>query len=287
MGMLGLVKGLFKARQQRVDLKERFELIARSGQGSMSKVYRARDRLTGRAVALKILDKKKTQDLNDRLGDREKPSEGALAASLDHPNVVRTFEHGVSTKDEQFLVMEFIEGSGLEFYISVGGRQLEEKGLPYVLGTARALEYFHAQNLIHRDVCPRNVLIDSDEQPKLIDFGLSVPNTPEFRRPGNRTGTASYMAPELIRRQPTDERIDIFSFAVTAYEALGGSLPWPATESMKAALQHINTPPRDIREMRPSLDTDLAEVIMKGLRHDPDRRWQSMGEFRAALESHV
>ena len=114
-----------------------------------------------------------------------------------------------------------------------------------------AVEYLHKQNWIHRDICPRNVLLDKDYSTKLIDFGLMVPNTAAFQEPGNRTGTANYMAPELIKRQRTDQRIDVFSFSVSCFEMYCKELPWPSLTgvSLEMLLKRINQKPRDIREL--------------------------------------
>ena len=284
MGVFARIKDLLIG-PPRVDIKKRFELKNRVGQGSMSKVYRAHDRQNDRMVALKLLDTRKTADLEARFDGLERPPEWEISLRLRHPNVVETFEHGLSTEGERFMVMEFIEGAGLSFLIDTQAPQLEGRRLDVLKQLALGVEYLHRINLIHRDLCPRNVLVNETGQVKLIDFGLVVPNTPEFRRPGNRTGTANYMAPELIRRQPTDQRIDLFSYSVTAYELLTGTLPWEATESLQAAMQHINEPPLDIRKQKPDLDEKLAEIIMKGLTHDPNDRWQKMTELRRALET--
>lgn len=284
MGVFARIKGLLTG-QPRVDIKKRFDLKGRVGQGSMSKVYRAYDRQEDRMVALKLLDMRKTADLEARFNGLERPPEWEVSLRLRHPNVVETFEHGLSTEGERFMVMEFIEGAGMSFLIDTQAPQLEGRRLDLLKQLARGVEYLHRINLIHRDLCPRNVLVNETGQVKLIDFGLVVPNTPEFRRPGNRTGTANYMAPELIRRQSTDQRIDIFSYSVTAYELLTGTLPWEATESLQAAMQHINEPPLDIREQQPDLDEKLAAIIMKGLARDPNERWQKITELRGALET--
>jgi serine/threonine protein kinase len=151
---------------------------------------------------------------------------------------------------------------------------------------AEALEYFHKQNWIHRDICPRNVLLDQDSQVKLIDFGLVVPNTAEFRKPGNRTGTANYMAPELIKRQKTDHRIDIFSFSVTCYEMVTKRFPWDSTGfSLEMVLQHINRPATDIRDFAGDIDDQLADAIMKGLSLHPSDRWSTVSEMLQPLRA--
>jgi serine/threonine protein kinase len=250
----------------------------------MSRVWRARDLQTGRLVALKILDKVKTDRLMARTyGGAKRPPEGEIATQLKHPNVVATFEHGLTTDDEQFLVMEFIDGLGLNFLIETRSPQLEGKRIDYLIQAAEGLAHVHEKGYIHRDVCPRNLLVSRDGEVKLIDFGLAVPNTPEFRQPGNRTGTASYMAPELIRRRPTDERIDVFSFAVTAYETITGRLPWVADETPEVAKLIMNTPPPDPREIRPDIEDDLAQLLLDGLSKDPRKRIPSMKEFAERL----
>ena len=265
-----------KPRIEKIEITKRFNLIGGVGQGSMSKVYKAIDTLSGRTVALKVLDREKTLRFESRFPGLNKPSEGEIATQLDHPNVVRTTEFGWTVNDEQFLVMEFIEGVSLSFLIDMQNEQMRSNRLQYIIQLAEALSYFHAQNWIHRDICPRNILVDTENCVKLIDFGLVVPNEPVFRRPGNRTGTASYMAPELIKRQTTDHRIDIFSFSITVYECFCKRLPWDAAETLDAVTQHINKPPKDIRELVPGIDDELAEIIMIGLKREPADRWSSM-----------
>jgi serine/threonine protein kinase len=177
--------------------------------------------------------------------------------------------------------MEFIDGLGLSYLIDSQNEVMKENRLRFMIELGDAIDYFHQQNWIHRDICPRNVLLDRDYSIKLIDFGLVVPNTPAFQAPGNRTGTANYMAPELIKRQRTDQRIDIFSYAMTCYEMWTKRLPWDASETLEAVLQHINTPPIDIRKFARRMNPVIADTIMQGLERHPDDRWQTMQEMLA------
>lgn len=268
-----------KPAHQKTDITRRFNLIGRVGQGSMSKVWKAVDLLTGKSVAVKVLEKEKTAKFESRFQGLHKPSEGEVALSLNHPNIVRTFEFGWTTDDEMFLVMEFVEGVGLALLVDLQNEEMKRYRLRYMIQIGDALDHFHQQNWIHRDICPRNVMISDEKTAKMIDFGLAVPNTPEFRRPGNRTGTASYMAPELIKRQPTDQRIDIFSYAVTCFEMYTRRFPWDAGLTIDAALQHINKPPIQLTTLVPTVDKQIAAAIMKGLESDPDRRWQSIADM--------
>ncbi|MEX1098684.1 MAG: serine/threonine-protein kinase [Planctomycetales bacterium] len=271
-----------------IDVTRRFDLIVRVGQGSMSRVWRARDTQTGKMVALKILDKDKTKKLESRFTNLDKPSEGEIAVQLQHPRLVRTYEYGYTKEGEQWLMMEFIEGASLSFLVEMQNEAMHANRLKFMIELGEGVDYLHQHRWIHRDICPRNVLLDEDLDLKIIDFGLMVPDAPEFRKPGNRTGTATYMAPELIRRQPTDHRIDVFSYAVTCYEMWTKRRPWKGADSLDAMHQAINTPPRDVRELVPEIDERVAETIMKGLEREPRDRWPSaakmVDEFRAAAE---
>lgn len=284
---MDFLKKLFQRKPKivKIDITKRFDLIGRVGQGSMSKVWRARDTQTGRTVALKVLDKEKTQRFEARFPpELKKPSEGHIAMSLKHPNIVSTYEFGYSLEGEQFLVMEFVEGVGLSYLVDVQNETMQKHRLSYMIQLGEALQYFHTSNWIHRDICPRNIMVSPEQELKLIDFGLAVPNTTPFRAPGNRTGTANYMAPELIKRLKTDQRIDIFSYSVTCYEMFTRKYPWKAGETLEAAVQHINQPATDIRTMVPDIDEGVAEAIMKGLQTRPDDRWQRIEQMIEKFE---
>lgn len=249
----------------------------------MSKVWRAVDLQTGRPVALKVLDKEKTAKFEARFQGLNKPSEADVAVSLHHPNIVKTYEFGWTLEDEMFLIMEFVEGVGLALLVDLQNEEMKRYRLRYMIQIGEALSYFHQQNWIHRDICPRNVMISDDKTAKMIDFGLVVPNTPGFCKPGNRTGTASYMAPELIKRQTTDQRLDIFSYAVTCFEMYTRRFPWDAAMTIDAVMQHINKPPMELTTLLPNIDKQIAAAIMKGLEADPDRRWQKVTDMVAEI----
>ena len=270
-----------KSAHEKTDIERRFNLIGRVGQGSMSRVWKATDLKTGNTVAVKVLDKEKTARFESRFKGMSKPSEGEIAVSLKHPCITVTNEFGWTTEDEMFLVMEFVEGVSLSLLVDLQNDEMKRFRLRYMIQIGEALNYLHQQNWIHRDICPRNVMISDDKSVKLIDFGLVVPNLPEFRRPGNRTGTASYMAPELIKRQATDQRLDIFSYAVTCFEMYTKRFPWDAAMTIDAVLQHINKPPAEITELLPGIDAQIAAAIMKGLRANPDDRWSNAAEMVA------
>jgi serine/threonine protein kinase len=290
VGFLTSLKKLFAGRPKGavpiIELRKRFDLIARVGQGSMSKVWKARDRSLGRVVCLKLLDKEKTAKFEARFpGAIHKPKEGAVCVSLRHKNVVQTFEHGLTTEGEPYLVMELIEGDGLNLLVETRSPRLDGCRIDFLSQMADGLEYLHGQGFLHRDICPRNVMVTRENVIKLIDFGLTIPNRPEFCKPGNRTGTPNYLAPELIRRVATDKRVDLFALGVTAYEVFTHTLPWERAQSLQTLLSHMNSPGRDPRDFRPDLDQATAAFLIKAVARDPRERFQSAAEFREALQA--
>lgn len=293
MSFFGMFSGLFGGKKNSkkkgpplpvINLEKRFDLIARTGQGSMSTVWRARDKSLGRVVCLKLLNKEKTAKFEARFLGIDKPSEGTICMSLKHKNIVQTFETGLTTDGQPYLVMDLIDGMGLNFLIETRSPQLEGNRISILSQIADALEYLHRIGYIHRDVCPRNIMVTKEGQVKLIDFGLTVPNRPEFCRPGNRTGTTSILAPEIIRRTSTDARVDLFALGVTAFEVFTFDLPWDKTNSEQTLLAHINSPGKNPLESNPKLDPETVSFLVKAIQRNPAERFQTSTAFREGLE---
>ena len=282
MGFLDSVKSLLSGGK--CDVRSRFELMREAISGTMSEFYMARDRRTGQVVGLKILDAKKTAEFEARFTGLKKPTEGEVALQLEHPRIVKTLEHGLTTTGQQYVVMEYLDGPGLNSLLIARSNRLDGHRVPLVRGAAEAIAALHKAGFIHRDICPRNFVVAPDlSWIKLIDFGLTVPATPEFMQPGNRTGTPNYMAPELVRRQKTDQRLDVFSFGVTAYEICTFELPWERGTTGQVAMTHATRPPRDILEHRPRLNRKLAGAIMGCVEPNPAKRTASIEHFLKAI----
>ncbi|HBN74504.1 MAG TPA: serine/threonine protein kinase [Planctomycetaceae bacterium] len=285
-----LIKNLFQRNQPKVDrinLKTRFERISQMGLGTMSKVWKANDRQNQQFVALKLIDREALAKMNARFPGLNRPGEGVVGKSLEHPNIVKTYEFGLSTEDEPFIVMEYIDGYGLQQLIELQNETLLKHRMKWIITMGEALQYFHDQGWIHRDFCPKNILTTTTGQIKLIDFGLAVPNTPPFQAPGNRTGTADYMAPELVRRQRTDQRIDVYSYAVTCYQIFSNQLPYAQGRNLQTIVKNMNQPPKNIRETSPGIPEPVAQIIERGLEKNPDERWQSVREMTIAFRNLV
>ncbi len=274
-------------QSDRVELRDRFEILRKAISGTMSKFYMARDLKTDRIIGLKIADHEKVALFEGRFKGLKKPTEGEIAIKMHHPLVVETYEFGMTTDGVQYIVMEFVKGLGLHQVLNNRDEVLEGRRVQLVRQMAEALEYVHSQEFIHRDVCPRNFIFDSETRNvKLIDFGLSLPARKEFMQPGNRTGTPLYMAPEVVRRRWTDQRLDVFALGVSAYQICTYELPWPFTETTgQAALAHDTQAPRDILDYRPTLNRQLAKSIMRCIRPNPNDRPQTVTDFLKAIRS--
>ena len=270
----------------RVNLQRRFARVAdTSTQGSMSRVYRAVDQETGRTVCLKVQNREKNAAAAARASREEpKPPEGSIAIQVVHPHVVRTLEYGESNCGEHYLVMEFIAGDSFQYLHELRlGRTTQR--VEWLAQAAEGLAAVHSAGFIHHDINPRNFLLNREHHVKLIDFGLAIPNAPAFRGPGNRTGTLQYMAPELIRREPIDERTDIFSFGILAFELLTERHPYPASNSTTTMLHRFNVEPLDPAKVKPTLSDELCEVLRKLIAHKREDRWSSMANLADSLRS--
>src|SRR5262249_38674920 len=189
--------GKKRSNLPRSDIKKRFGDLVPAGQGSMSKVYKTRE--MGRMICLKVLDKNKTAKFEARFLGLERPIEGAICAVLKHKNVVQTYEYGLTMQGEQYIIFELIDGVGLNYLIENRKLASDKQKIELLIQAADGLEYIHKQGYLHRDICPRNMMVNNEGVLKIIDFGLAIPYKPEFTKPGNRTATPDYMPPKLIK----------------------------------------------------------------------------------------
>jgi len=281
---MGLLDKFFKkdsaASAKRIDVEARFERIRSAISGTMSNFFVAKDRQNGdQIVGVKLCDIDKVEFFESRFKGLNKPTEGQISSQMSHPNIAKTLEYGFTTKGQPYIVMEFVDGPGLQVLLLEKMEEpLRGNRLSLMIQMAEALKYVHDKEFIHRDICPRNYICTQDIKTiKLIDFGLTLPATRPFMQPGNRTGTPLYMAPEIVRRRSTDKRVDIFSFGVTCYQMITFELPWNTQDtSGKAALQHDTAPPIDILEFRPDLDKVLANAVMSAIKANADQRTPDM-----------
>jgi serine/threonine-protein kinase len=285
MGIGGFFKSLIEGGK--VDVNRRYEVLREAVSGTMSSFQAVRDRQTDQIVGLKVLDKEKTEQLEMRFRGLNKPTEGEIASLFNHPRIVRTLGHGLTTKGEQFVVMEYLDGPGLNSLIIGRSKLLDGNRLALMTQAAEALQTVHEAGFIHRDICPRNFVCSKDATSlKLIDFGLTVPARKEFQQPGIRTGTPNYMAPEVVRRKPTDHRLDIFAFGVSMYEMFSFELPWQrGSGDGLAAMGNGQSAPTPIEKHCPKIHPAIRDVIHKCLEPEAEKRFQSMKLLLNAMRS--
>lgn len=286
MGILDRFSGLFKSkRNERLDVSKRFRLERHAFTGTMSKFHVAHEIATGNVFGIKLLDQEKLTQFRDRFKGLKRPEEGEIGMKINHPRVAKTYEWGKTTTGQEYILMEYVDGPGVNTLL----RDMSFDWVPYRLAhirqMAEGIQAVHDAGFIHRDICPRNFICYKDfTWLKLIDFGLTVPNEPPFRQPGNRTGTPQYMAPEIIRRKGTDPRVDVFAFGVTVYRMLTNEHPWGATDTTAlAALAFDQKKAEDILKFRPNLNAKLARAVHRCLEIRPEARFDSCKQFLSAI----
>lgn len=275
---LGALFSIFSGGPQRVDVWKKYDRLADSISGTMSNFYKVRDKGTGAILGLKILDPAKVDPVEARYKGLDKPSEAEISRQIAGPNVVKTIEAGITTDGRPYLVQEFIEGLLLHALISAKKPLPPARRINLVRQAAAAIGCVHKAGFVHRDICPRNFIVQKDGRLVLFDFGLTVPDKPAFLQPGNRVGTPNYLAPEVVRRRQADKRLDVFSFGATAYEICTLDLPWPRGTTGNAAMAH-DSGVADIRGKWPDIPEPLAAAIMACLAAEPAQRPPTMDAF--------
>jgi serine/threonine-protein kinase len=245
----------------------------------MGVVYRAKDPIIGRTVAIKAINRSFLASMEvaaDEFLERFR-REAQVAGGMTHPNVVKVYDLG-----DDYIVMEFIEGDSLSALIKGGGLP-QARALEIIAEVASALDYAHAQGIVHRDIKPANIMIQSDGLVKVMDFGLARVESSDLTAAGAVLGSASYMAPEIILGKRADPRSDIFSLGVVAYEALSGKRPFAGKSVSVIMMSIVREAPVPAREM--NLPDAFDSVFAKVLAKQPDDRFQSAVELATALQA--
>jgi predicted Ser/Thr protein kinase len=262
-------------------IADRYELEELVGTGGMSSVYRARDRLLERHVAIKILHEHYSGD--DDYVERFR-REARSAAKLSHPNIVTVIDRGQAA-GRQYIVFEYVDGQNLKQFVKSKGRLPVRDALELGIEIGRALAFAHAQGLVHRDVKPQNVLI-GDGDVKVTDFGIarSVDVKAGLTQTGTVLGTSEYISPEQATGRRVDARTDVYSLGVVVYELLAGEPPYSGDSFVAVAMQHVGDPVPGITLVRPDVPLRVDAALCRAMAKDPDDRFASMGAFVTELE---
>lgn len=258
-------------------LGNRYEIIEKIGNGGMATVYKSKDRVLNRYVAVKILRDEFTTD--EEFIKRFR-IEAQSAASLTHPNIVSIFDVG-NEGNLYYIVMELIKGKTLKEIITEENGPLPWKwSLNVVTQIASALETAHKNNIVHRDIKPHNIIITEDGIAKVTDFGIAkaVSNS-TITAFGTTIGSVHYFSPEHARGGYTDAKSDLYSLGVVMYEMLTGKVPFDADTPVSVALKHMQEKPVEPKELNENIPQVVNDIIMKAMQKDINLRYQSATEM--------
>ena len=261
---------------------ERYELEELVGTGGMSSVYRAKDMLLERNVALKILH---DTYLADPATIERFRREARAVAQLSHPNIVTVIDRG-EDEQRQFIVFEYVEGENLKEVLERTGRFPVRRALELAIEIGSALAFAHQAGLVHRDVKPQNVLLNGDGETKVTDFGIARSIDVEgVTQTGTVLGTSNYIAPEQASGLPVDAQTDVYSLGVVLFELLTGQVPFSGESFVAVAMRHVNEPPPSVLELRPETPLRVVNAVERALAKAPADRFPTMDAFVAELEA--
>jgi beta-lactam-binding protein with PASTA domain/tRNA A-37 threonylcarbamoyl transferase component Bud32 len=262
----------------------RYAILEPIGSGGMAEVYRARDELLGREVAVKVLSERLS---HDRSFVERFRREAQAAAGLSHPNIVSLYDFG-SDEGAYFIVMEHIDGRSLADVIRDDGPLLPERAAEIAADVAKALERAHGAGLVHRDIKPSNIMLTSYGQTKVTDFGivraLGGNGDQTMTQTGMVIGTASYLSPEQAQGNPVDARSDVYALGCVLYEMLTGQVPFTGDTPLSIAYKQVREDPKQPSTVNPDVPSAMDAITMKALAKNPDNRYSSAAEMQEDLQ---
>ncbi len=261
-------------------LCNRYRLVKLIGAGGMAQVWEATDNVLGRRVAVKVLH---PHLAGDQVFVARFRAEAVAAARLSHQNIVGVYDT-CSDGGHEAIVMELLEATTLRKYLDEHHVIDADTTVRIALRLLDALEAAHRSGLVHRDVKPSNILLCDDGRVKIADFGIAkTDDQTELTQDGALVGTAAYLAPEQLLSEAVDGRTDLYSLGVVLYECLTGTVPFKGESSPAVALARLHSDPIDPRRVRSDVPAGIASAIMRVLARNPDDRFDSAADLRAAL----
>lgn len=277
----------FDTSQVQVTLGLRYANIRKIGSGGMASVFSAYDAVLTRTVAVKLLeDNQNASEMAVRF-----QREAKLASKLKHPNIVGVLDFGVGENGTLYLIMDLVEGSSLETYLSESETMDSDLAIPMFIQVCEALEHSHNQGIVHRDLKPSNIMLVTDEDRhrnvRLVDFGIAkvLTGDQKLTTTGATLGTPLYSSPEQIQAEKIDSRSDIYSFGCVMLAVLTGSPPFRGETALATYEMHMNKPAPTLLERgyTGEYSEELNRIIAKSLSKDPENRYQSFSQVKSEL----
>ena len=266
-----LTEGMFIA--------DRYEIIGKIGAGGMSDVYKAKDHVLGRFVAIKVLKQEFSEDVNFVTKFR---TEAQSAAGLEHPNIVNIYDVG-SENGMHFIVMEFVEGITLKTYIEKKGKLTYKEAVSIAIQVGRGIESAHNKNIVHRDIKPQNIIISTEGKVKVTDFGIARAATSNTIN-SDVMGSVHYSSPEQARNGFVDGKSDIYSLGIVMYEMVTGRVPFDGDTTVAVAIQHLQEEMVPPTAYAADLPISIEKIIMKCTQKNADRRYENMEDLLIDLK---
>ena len=273
---------------------DHYEIVEEIGCGGMGVVYRGKDNMFERTVAIKVLH---TKLLSDPLSKKRFEQEGRATIALAHPNLISVYHYGFSSAGLPFIVMEYVDGKGLDKTLEQVGHLEFGEFIEIFLQACDALGHAHERGIIHRDLKPSNLMLvnlgKKERLVKIVDFGISK-ILPHGRFPGQDltnagdvVGSPLYMSPEQCKGLSLDGRSDIYSLGCLMYQAITGALPFLGENALQTLSKHICDPPPKFKEIAPDLKIppELEKIIFRTLEKEPEKRYETVAELHADLEA--
>lgn len=257
-------------------IANRYEILSLIGQGGMADVYKAKDTILNRVVAIKVLRDKLSQDAMALVRFQR---EASAASRLSHPNVVDIYDVG-EYEGMHYIVMEFIRGRTLKELIAQRGALDVDEAIGIMKQLVSAINHAHENNIIHRDIKPQNVLVKDDGTIKITDFGIAVANG-SVQLTFNNTvmGSAHYLAPETTQGKEPNEQVDIYSLGIVFYELLTGKVPFTGKTPTEIAIKHLRKPMPFVRDFNPNIPQSVENIILKATAKNLSQRYVSCKEM--------
>ena len=255
-------------------LADRYEILGKVGAGGMSDVYKAKDHILSRIVAIKVL---KSEFSEDRTFVTKFRTEAQSAAVLEHPNIVNIYDVG-SEDGLYYIVMEYVEGITLKTYIEKKGQLSFKESASIAIQVARGIEAAHGKNIIHRDIKPQNIMISTDGKVKVTDFGIAKAASSNTIS-SDVMGSVHYASPEQARNGFIDARSDVYSLGIVMYEMITGRVPFDGDTTVAVAIQHLQEEIVKPSVYASNIPVSFEGIILKCTQKTPDRRYQSMAEL--------